>query len=167
MAKAATSRAREAKGGEFYYPLEHSVGYLVRVTHRSFAQDLQAYLTPHEIPIGMWYFLRALWQEDGLTQRELSQRVGAMEPTTVEQLKNMERRGFVERRRSAADRRKIHIFMTEEGRALSSRLLPYAMEVNAVALDGLTEGEIGFLRLVLARIKHNLDARQGQRGLPD
>lgn len=163
MTKAEASRRHEAQQDTFHYPLEHSIGYLVRVTHRSFAQDLQAYLTPHEIPIGMWYFLRALWQEDGLTQRELSQRVGSMEPTTVEQLKNMERRGFIERHRSAADRRKIHISLTAEGRALASRLLPYATEVNAVALEGLTDGEIGFLRLVLTRIKQNLDARHTAR----
>ena len=145
---------------EFDDPLEFSVGYLLRATYRSFAQDLQRYLAPYAIPMGMWYFLRALWQEDGLTQRALSQRVGSMEPTTVEQLRNMERRGFIERRRSDADRRKIHVFLTAEGRALRAKLLPYATEVNDSALGGLSEGEIGFLRLVLSRMKENLDARQ-------
>jgi MarR family transcriptional regulator, organic hydroperoxide resistance regulator len=153
-------RDTETEEAEFGYPLAQSIGYLVRATHRAFAQDLQRYLAPYELPIGMWYFLRALWQEDGLTQRELGRRIGSMDPTTVEQLKNMERRGLIERRRSAKDRRKIHVFLTPEGRALRRRLLPYAAEVNAAALEGLSDGEIGFLRLVLARIKANLDARQ-------
>ena len=141
-------------------PLTHSIGYLVRATHRAFAQDLQRYLAPHGIPVGMWYFLRALWQEDGLTQRELGQRIGSMDPTTVEQLRNMERRGLIERRRSVADRRKIHVFLTPEGRALRRRLLPYVDAVNTTALDGLSDGEIGFVRLVLAQIKDNLDAAE-------
>jgi MarR family transcriptional regulator, organic hydroperoxide resistance regulator len=159
--------ARSNGQREFAYPLEFSVGYLLRATYRCFAQDLQRYLGPYDIPMGMWYFLRALWQEDGLTQRELSQRVGSMEPTTVEQLRNMERRGFVERRRSAEDRRKIHVYLTAEGRALRGKLLPHAAEVNNVALQGLSEGEIGFLRLVLSRMKENLDARQAGQRAPE
>jgi DNA-binding MarR family transcriptional regulator len=145
---------------EFDDPAEFSAGNLLRATYRCFAQDLQRYLAPYGIPMGMWYFLRALWQEDGLTQRELSQRVGFMEPTTVEQLRNMERRGFVERRRCARDRRKIHVYLTPAGEALKHQLLPYAAEVNAAALAGLNESEIGVLRLVLARMKQNLAARQ-------
>ena len=150
----------------FDVPLEFSVGYLVRATHRAFAQDLQRYLAPYDIPMGMWYFLRALWQEDGLTQRELSQRVGTMEPTTVEQLRNMERRDYIERRRSETDRRKVHVFLTAKGRALRQRLLPYAAAVNAAAVAGLSEGEIGFLRLVLARTRQNLAARLAESTTP-
>lgn len=145
---------------EAHHPLDFSVGYLLRVTHRCFAQDLQRHLAPYDVPMGMWYFLRALWQENGLTQRELSRRVGSMEPTTVEQLKNMERRGFIERRRSTDDRRKIHVSLTPEGRALVRGLLPFAEAVNAKALEGLSEGEIGFLRLVLSRMKKQFEARE-------
>jgi MarR family transcriptional regulator, organic hydroperoxide resistance regulator len=147
---------------DFDYPLERSIGYQLRRTYRYFAQDLQIHLASYDIPIGMWYFLRALWQEDGLTQRELSERVGSMAPTTVEQLRNMENRGLVERRRSGEDRRKIHVFLTPEGRALKARLLPYAEEVNEIALDGLSDGEIGFLRLVLRRMQENIARRHGR-----
>jgi DNA-binding MarR family transcriptional regulator len=143
---------------EVDYPLAFSIGSAIRTTHRQFAQDLQDRLAPYDIPIGMWYFFRALWEEDGLTQRELSQRVGSMEPTTVEQLRNMERRGYIERRRSVDDRRKMHVHLTESGLALKNRLMPFAIDVNRVALEGLSDGEIGFLRLVLDRIRSNLDA---------
>jgi DNA-binding MarR family transcriptional regulator len=143
---------------EVDYPLAFSIGSAIRTTHRQFAQDLQDRLAPYDIPIGMWYFFRALWEEDGLTQRELSQRVGSMEPTTVEQLRNMERRGYIERRRSVDDRRKMHVHLTESGLALKNQLMPFAIDVNRVALEGLSDGEIGFLRLVLDRICSNLDA---------
>ena len=147
---------------EVDFPLAFSIGAAVRATHRQFVQELQERLVPYEIPIGMWYFFRALWEEDGLTQRQLSQRVGTMEQTTVEQLRNMERRGYIERRRSADDRRKIHVHLTASGQALKNQLLPFAIDVNRVALEGLSDGEIGFLRLVLDRIRANLDAQQEQ-----
>jgi DNA-binding MarR family transcriptional regulator len=146
------------------FPMEFSIGSQVRRTQRLFAQDLQATLAPHDVPVGMWYFLRALWEEDGLTQREISERVGATAPTAVEQLRNMEKRGLITRSGSEADRRKVHFHLTDEGRALEQRLMSYAAEVNASALEGLTAGEIGFLRLALLRIQENLVRREKSRG---
>lgn len=139
------------------FPPDQSVGYLIRAAHRRYIQDLQSYLAPHDIPIGMWYFLRALWQEDGLTQRELSERVGSMGPTTAEQLTNMERRGYIERRRSDEDRRKIHVHLTAEGRRLRDKLLNYAKRNNDRALQGFSTSEVTFLRHALKRIVGNLE----------
>lgn len=143
------------------YPMEQSIGAQVRRTHRQFAQALQAALAPHDIPLGMWYFLRALWEEDGLTQREVSERVGATAPTAVEQLRNMEKRGLISRRASEADRRKVHFELTAEGRALEVALLGTAAGVNASALEGFSAGEVGFLRLALMRIQENLAKAKG------
>lgn len=146
------------------YSLEDSIAYQLRRTYKYFVQNLQPLLNEYDIPVGMWYFLRALWAEDGITQKEISERVGLVAPTTVEQLKNMERRGLLERRRSAKDRRKIHVFLTPEGRALRDKLLPFAPYVNRIALAGLTPGEVGFLRLVLRRMQENLLAHAADEG---
>ena len=139
-------------------PPDQSVGYLVRETHRAFLRALGARVSRHCVSIGMWYFLRALWEEDGLTQRELSRRVRMMEPTTATALESMERRGLISRTRNAEDRRKVNIRLTEEGRRLREVLLPYAIEVNQVALAGISPKQIPLLREQLARIKRNLDA---------
>jgi len=141
--------------------MEQSIGSQVRRTHRLFAQALQAALAPQEIPLGMWYFLRALWEEDGLTQREISERVGATAPTAVEQLRNMEKRGLISRRASEEDRRKVHFHLTEMGRSVETELLAYAEGVNRIAMEGFTEGEVGFLRLALMRIQDNLAKAKG------
>ena len=143
------------------FPMEQSIGSQVRRTHRLFAQALQAALAPQEIPLGMWYFLRALWEEDGLTQREISERVGATAPTAVEQLRNMEKRGLLSRRASEEDRRKVHFHLTELGRSVETELLAYAEGVNRIAMEGFTEGEIGFLRLALMRMQENLAKAKG------
>lgn len=130
----------------------------MRETHRAFLRALGARVSRHRISIGMWYFLRALWEEDGLTQRELSRRVRMMEPTTATALESMERRGLISRRRNSEDRRKINIHLTDEGRRLREVLLPYAMEVNRVALAGIPAKKIPLLREQLDRMRHNLGA---------
>lgn len=145
------------------FPLRESVGAMVRMTHLAFAQDLQIHLADHDIPVGMWFYLRALWEEDGLSQRVLSERVGATEATTAQQLAKMEARGHIERRRSQVDRRLIHVHLTRSGRALQKKLLSYAVTVNANALAGFTQADIASLQDLLARMRANLALRQQAR----
>ncbi|MBE7608248.1 MarR family winged helix-turn-helix transcriptional regulator, partial [Salmonella enterica] len=89
-----------------------SVGYQIRSTHRALQRFLQLKIEPYDVTLGMWYFLRALWAEDGLTQRELSRRIGTMEPTTLLAIQKMERRGLVQRVQNKTDRRKWHVRLT-------------------------------------------------------
>jgi len=138
-------------------PPGRSVGYLVRQTHRAFTRSLQARIGAEGVTIGMWYFLRVLWLEDGVSQRELSQRVGMMEPTTATALNNMERKGLVRRPRNRAHRRIVNVFLTERGRALEKRLLPLAAEVNQVALRKLSASELQTLYALLTKLRASLD----------
>lgn len=154
-AKSGTAGSDTAEPLEFQP--QNSIGYLLRDTYRAFSKVLQTRISAHGVTIGQWYFLRVLWEEDGLTQRELSQRVGMMEPTTVTALNGMEKRGYVKRVRNATDRRKVNIFLTEKGRALRSRLLPHAADVNRIASKNVTPQDIERMRTVLNTMKENLD----------
>jgi DNA-binding MarR family transcriptional regulator len=141
-----------------HVPLESSVAAQLRMVHRLFVRDLEHCLSEHKINLGMWYFFRALWEEDGLTQRALSDRAGETSAAAVGQLRAMEKRGFIRRESDPKDKRKIRVFLTDEGRR-RNELLNYAAEVQSLALEGLTEGEIGFLRLVLARMRESFARR--------
>jgi DNA-binding MarR family transcriptional regulator len=143
---------------EFYADPTNSIGYLTRIAFRAFSRALEVRTSPHGVSSGQWRFLRVLWREDGLTQRELSHRVGMREPTTVVALKSLERSGFVTRQKSVEDRRKAHVFLTPEARALEAVLLPAVAEVNAIALAGLSEAEIAVLRKALSQVGRNLAA---------
>jgi DNA-binding MarR family transcriptional regulator len=139
-------------------PFAESVGYQIRATHRLLQRFLQVKIEPHGITLGMWYFLRALWHEDGLTQRELSNRVGTMEPTTLSAMVIMEKKGLVRRVRNADDRRKWHIHLTPKGRALKAKLLPLAREVVDTAVQNLSRGDVTQLLNGLAEVQKSLHA---------
>lgn len=136
------------------------VAQLLRDAQRSLSRALADRIGDHGVTIGQWYFLRALWEEDGLTQRELSQRVGMMEPTTVAALNGMERRNLVRRVRNTRDRRKINIHLTEKGSALRQTLMPFEDEVNRLAVEGLSRGERESLRKALYQVVRNLSDRR-------
>jgi len=129
---------------------EAHLGHLIREAGRAYTRALQGRITRHGVTIGQWFFLCALWERDGMTQRELSQRVGMMEPTTVTALNGMERRGLITRVRNADDRRKVNIFLTERGRELRYVLEPDARDLHRRALGGLADGQA---RAALAGIR--------------
>ena len=139
-------------------PFGESIGYQIRTTHRAMQRFLQSKIEPHGITLGMWYFLRALWHEDGLTQRELSNRAGTMEPTTLSAILIMEKKGLVRRVRNRDDRRKWHIHLTPKGRALKSKLLPLAREVVNTAVQNLARGEVAQLLKALAEVQNSVHA---------
>src|SRR3989441_292953 len=58
------------------------LAHLTKEAWRGFMRALQGRLAGHGVPFGHWTFLRILWERDGLTQRELSDEAGVMEPTT-------------------------------------------------------------------------------------
>lgn len=137
-------------------PLEESLGFQVRDLNRLMQRALAERIAPSGVTSGAWYFLRVLWEEDGLTARELAQRLGMQEPTAVIALRGMEKAGWITRTRSADDRRKVHVHLTPAGRALRERLLPEARGVIAAATRGLSAEERGTLLALLRRARGNL-----------
>ena len=132
------------------------MAHLVKDATRALVRALQMRLAEHDIPFGHWTFLRILWERDGLTQRELSREAGVMEPTTFAALKAMEARGHIERRQLAGNRRKVHIFLTAQGRALKRTLVPLAEDVNRIAVRGVAPADIAAARRALLAILVNL-----------
>lgn len=152
-----TNRSRNDNSAvAFDYRPGQSIGYLVRDCYRVFSRGLETRIGRHGVRMGQWFFLRELWEEDGLSQRELSNRVGMMEPTTVVAIRGMLKSGLVRRVNDKNDRRKVRIHLTTKGRRLKERLLPYAVEVNAIATQGLTKSEISTFRRLISRMKQNL-----------
>ena len=141
---------------QFYADPVNSIGYLTRITFRSFSRTLERLTLPYGVTAGQWRFLRVLWNEEGLTQRELSRRVGMREPTTVTALNGMEKAGLVRRKPSKEDRRKVHIYLTPRARRLQETLLPCVAEVNAIAAAGIPVDDIAVLRRVLMKMSENL-----------
>ena len=154
-------------GPKVDFPLDTSVGYQVRMVYRAMQRLLQTKIGPHGVTLGMWYYLRTLWSEDGLTQRELSRRIGTMEPTTLSAIQAMERSGLVKRVRSEDDRRKVHIHLTKKGRDLEAKMMPLAVEVVDISIAGFAPEDIAQLLAYLKAIRANIETNQADLALVD
>jgi DNA-binding MarR family transcriptional regulator len=143
--------------GAVEFPPRLSSGYLVRDAHRAFQRLLERRIAAYGVSRGQWYFLRVLWTSDGLSQRELSARVGMMEPTTVIALRSMERAGLIRRVRGEDDRRKVRVFLTAKAKRLRNVLLTLARAITAEAEQGIAPRDLAAFRRIIARMTANLD----------
>jgi DNA-binding MarR family transcriptional regulator len=132
------------------------LAHLVKDATRALVRALQMRLNAHAVPFGHWAFLRILWETDGLTQRELSEQAGVMEPTTFTALKAMEKRGLVVRRQIAGNKKNVYVHLSPRGRLLKAKLVPLAKEVNDVAVRGVKPSDIAATRQTLLAIIANL-----------
>ncbi len=147
------------------------LAHLVKDATRGLTRALQMRLTEYSVSFGHWTFLRILWEADGITQRELSEKAGLMEPTTFSALKAMEHLGYVVRRQQPDSRKKVYVFLTPRGRALRDKLVPLAEEVNKIAVAGIAPARISAARAMLLTMiqnlaKDELEQLAGERRMP-
>ncbi|MBV9955119.1 MAG: MarR family transcriptional regulator [Pseudolabrys sp.] len=140
--------------------------HLVKDATRALVRGLQIRLAEHKVSFGHWAFLRILWERDGLTQSELSEQAGVMEPTTFSAIKAMERLGYVVRRQAPHNRKNIFVHLTPKGRYLEHRLVPLAEAVNNIALRGISPASVKATRDVLIAVIDNLAKDEALRNIP-
>lgn len=135
------------------YDIEKSLGFLLaKVYQRTFA-TFKAELEPYELTPPQFGILRFLWQEDGMTQVELSEKCQVDRTTLGGLIDRLERNGLVERHPHPTDRRAHQIRLTTKGKEMELPL----MECSRRALNKLTarlsESEISELTRMLETLR--------------
>ncbi|PTW51345.1 MarR family winged helix-turn-helix transcriptional regulator [Rhodovulum kholense] len=120
---------------------DDSAGYLANHMARLFAAALTRRIAPLGLMPGQFMVLLELWREDGLTQRDLVERLDVEQATMANTLNRMERDGLIARAPDAADRRARRVRLTDRARALEAPATEAATEVNARALARLAPGD--------------------------
>jgi MarR family transcriptional regulator, organic hydroperoxide resistance regulator len=100
--------------------------------------------------------LLALWEQDGLTHRELAQKLEITPATITRMIQRMEKSGFVERRPDRRDQRISRVHLTEAGQHIRARLQAVFDQMELEDFTGFTLEERGLLRTFLLRIRDNL-----------
>jgi len=150
-----TKRAREAE-----LPLNDALGFLLDDAARLMTQAFSRRLDRHGIAVGVFPFLRALWEQDAMTQTELAGRVGRKGPTAVAALRQMEQHGLIRRTADKDDKRKAYVHLTAKGRALYIRAMPDTEAHMKLCLEGFTSDERETFKQFLHRFRRNLQPKK-------
>jgi DNA-binding MarR family transcriptional regulator len=127
-------RERDAAVGD---DLGVFLGYLIRRAQQAhvsvWMREVSTSVTSVQFGV-----LATVASSPGISQRELGDRLGLDRSTSAEVTRRLEKRGLVERSRTAGDRRTNELYLTADGTAELARLTPGVRRVDAVLTSALS-----------------------------
>lgn len=138
------------------YSLDESIGYLIARVRGLLSANLDRALAEFDMTHAQFAIFRKLQDSpNAMTAGDLARDwhydTGAM----TRMLDRLEEKGFVCRNRSQADRRVVHIELSEKGRALADRMTLAAIEALNHHLQGFSPDEVELLKVFLRRMIAN------------
>ncbi len=139
------------------FRVEDSLGYLLKRAQRASFQLAEQAFRAEALSFVQWVALMQL--RDGLvdTAGGLARCMGHDSGAMTRMLDQLEARGLIARERSRADRRVVHLRLTDEGASAANALIPRIAALWETLLDDFAPDEITLLRVMLQRLIQRID----------
>ncbi|CAM3043396.1 MarR family transcriptional regulator [Paenibacillus sediminis] len=137
----------------------HFSDYITIYIHQSdliISNYIKNLLSPFNIAPEQNLILLLLWENDGLSQSELSAKLGKDKTNIARMVLNLEQKGLIRRVSDENDRRLLKVFLTEKGRKFEEQVIPVIDDFNDQVLQGISEEELNAVRRVLAKLIDNV-----------
>ncbi len=133
--------------------VSNSVGFLLAKAHQRTCAIYKEQFENYELTPQQFGLLRFLWEEDGITQVELSNRSQIDRTTIGGLIDRLEHSGLLQRLPHPDDRRAYRITLSKEGKRLKEELTPLAAELQRKILAPLTQEESETLTRILHKLR--------------
>jgi DNA-binding MarR family transcriptional regulator len=111
--------------------------------------------------------LFALWDQEGLTQTELADRLKITPATVTKMLQRMEKSGFIQRKPDPQDQRVTRVYLTDTGRTIQNQVEQVWTTMQQDAFSNFTPEELSSMRQFLSRVRDNLLSATGEQPWPE
>lgn len=134
------------------YLSRDSVGYLIRRLYTLLLARFEGALAQADFTLTQWIVLIQI--RDGLarTASDIANDLGHDSGALTRVVDQLECRGYLQRNRSAKDRRVVELKLTPAGKAIIDELLPLVVDHTNAALAPLSKSEFVQLRSYLVRL---------------
>lgn len=155
---------------QYYHPQTYlsrdSVGYLIRRLYTLLLARFEGALAQADFTLTQWIVLIQLRDGIARTASDLASDLDHDSGAITRVLDQLERRGFLQRRRSSQDRRVVELRLTAAGKAIAEELLPLVVDQTNAALAPLSKPEFVQLHGYLVRLlDHAQTARTDSKPL--
>ena len=130
-----------------------SIGFLLAKAYQRACALYKEKFGNYELTPQQYGLLRFLWEEDGITQVELSSRSQIDRTTIGGLIDRLEQSGLLKRLPHPEDRRAYRISLTDAGKRLEKELSPLADELHNAILEPLSSAEVQTLLTILQKLK--------------
>jgi MarR family transcriptional regulator, organic hydroperoxide resistance regulator len=131
---------------------ESPTAYMFVLLAKRLRLEFETRFAPLGIHAGQDRLLQELWREDGITQRELIERLSVEPPTVTGIVQRLERAGFLSREPDADNRRIQRVHLTDAGRKLEGPVRKVWRDVERRFLRDLSPAERDQLQSILTRL---------------
>lgn len=114
------------------------------------------HLADHGLTVSQFGVIEALYHLGPLSQRQLADKILRSSGNLTMVIDNLERDGLVRRERNPQDRRVMNVFLTPEGEALVTRVLPDHVRGIRDVFAGLSPQELGQLAALTRKLGRGL-----------
>jgi DNA-binding MarR family transcriptional regulator len=142
-------------------PPFRSVAFMLSSLGFAVSRHFHDTLEQLELEPGEFALLRAVAASDGEAQNALAERLHISPSWMVAVVDDLERRGLLERKPHARDRRVRNLHLTTAGKKLLRRAERKALEFDGKVSEPLTEAETAQLFELLQRVAAGLDLTPG------
>jgi MarR family transcriptional regulator for hemolysin len=132
-----------------------SGSYLASQLAKGFARSLQQRAARLGFSPGQFPILLELWAEDGLTQKQLLERVDIEQATMANTLSRMARDELIERRPHPSDKRAQLIFLTPKAQTMKDDAIDAAREADLALFEGFKTFERELMLEYIRRLLEN------------
>lgn len=134
--------------------LEQCVNFVLTKAQNAVQQLFKAELAPYGVTPGQYAVLKCLWDENGQTAKQLSERLYLDGSTVTGILDRMENKSLINRQPDSKDRRAVRVMLTEQGKALEGPVNATIELANKKALQKLNPQESVLLKKLLEELNH-------------
>ena len=134
---------------------ENSIGRWISILYRYGQIYVGKRLKPFGIGQGQFMYLIKLFEKDGLTQDELSEKLNMDKGTTARALLKLEEQGYIVREESKYDRRSNQVFLTGQAKNMKSDLFSVLNDWTEILSQNLSEEERKQVLVLLDRMSNN------------
>jgi len=97
-----------------------------------------------------------LSKDDGLTKKELAQRIDVTAPTITKMVERLEKNGFVFTKKDEKDKRITRVYISDKGREIKEELVEFFNESKEVYFKDMKDEEVEMLHSLLTRMSDNV-----------
>lgn len=136
--------------------LEDSLGFILNKVNTKLKNEFLKQLREYDVTPEQWAILCCLWDQDGVTPKEIAELTCKDKPTTSRIIERLINKGFVKSALHPIDKRAIQIFLTTDGLALQQQLIPKANKLLEKVTKGMSQDKVTELKKLLNQLYENI-----------
>ncbi len=132
------------------------LGYLLSVSFRMLKKKIEVALSPYGLTAPQWGVLSRLYEKDGFTLVEISEKLYSDASTIKLIIDKLEKKGLVKRVINENDKRSSKIFLTDDAKILEKPLKELIIKVLNDCLKNFSKEEEKIFKNMLKKLIKNL-----------